>query len=95
MFAGSTTSAKLLALDEQSVAAQAQLESAILAANESGALSPDETKELARLGDLAKKTRDPIKEDIETTKIGTQLAGRGRRRGRPPRAEKPARCDSR
>ena len=67
-FAGSATSAKLLALDKQSVAAQAQLESAVLAANESGALSPDETKELARLGDLAKKTRDPIKEDIETLK---------------------------
>ena len=49
-------------------AAQAQLESAILAANESGALSPDETKELARLGELAKKTRDPVKEDIETLK---------------------------
>jgi hypothetical protein len=68
MFAGKTTSASLLALDDQSIAAQAQLESAFLAANENGALSPDESKELARLGELAKKTRDPVKEDIATLK---------------------------
>jgi len=68
MFAGTTTSASLLALDDQSVAAQAQLESAFLAANEKGALSPDESKELARLGELAKKTRDPVKEDLATLK---------------------------
>jgi hypothetical protein len=68
MFAGNATSASLLALDEQSIAAQAQLESAFLAANENGALSPDESKELARLGELAKKTRDPVNEDIATLK---------------------------
>ena len=68
MFAGNTASANLLALDEKSIVAQAQLESAILAASERGALSADETKELARLGELAKKTRDPVKEDIETLK---------------------------
>ena len=68
MFAGKTTSASLLALDDQSIALQAQLESAFLAANESGALSADESKELARLGELAKKTRDPVKEDIATLK---------------------------
>ena len=59
---------KLLALNEQSIAAQAQLESAFLAANERGALSADESKEIARLGELAKKTRDPVKEDIGTLK---------------------------
>ena len=68
MFAGNTPSASLLALDEKSIAAQAELESAFLAANESGALSADESKELARLGELAKKTREPVKEDIETLK---------------------------
>ena len=68
MFAGSTASANLLALDEKSIVAQAQLESAVLAASEKGALSADETKDLARLGELAKKTRDPVKEDIETLK---------------------------
>ena len=68
MFAGNTASANLLALDEKSIVAQAQLENAILAASERGALSADETKELARLGELAKKTRDPVKEDIETLK---------------------------
>lgn len=68
MFAGTVPSANLLALDEKSIAAQAQLESAILAANEGGALSADETKELARLGDTARKTRDPVKADIETLK---------------------------
>jgi hypothetical protein len=68
MFAGTITSASLLALDDQSVAAQAQLESAFLAANEKGALSADESKELARLGELAKKTRDPVKEDLATLK---------------------------
>jgi hypothetical protein len=78
MFAGNTTSAKLLALDEQSITAQAELESAVLAANESGALSADETKELARLGELAKKTRDPVKEDIETLKSVPDLPIVGR-----------------
>jgi hypothetical protein len=68
MFAGKTASAKLLALDEKSIAAQAQLERAILAANEGGALSADEAKELARLGELAKKTREPVKADIATLK---------------------------
>ena len=68
MFAGNTPSASLLALDEKSIAAQAELESAFLAANEGGALSADESKELARLGELAKKTREPVKEDIETLK---------------------------
>jgi hypothetical protein len=68
MFAGNTPSAKLLALDEKSIVAQAQLENAVLTASEKGALSADETKELARLGELAKKTRDPVKEDIETLK---------------------------
>jgi hypothetical protein len=68
MFAGNTASANLLALDEKSIVAQAKLESAILAASEGGALSADETKELARLGELAKKTRDPVKEDIATLK---------------------------
>ena len=68
MFAGNTPSASLLALDEKSIAAQAELESAFLAANERGALSADESKELARLGELAKKTREPVKEDIETLK---------------------------
>jgi hypothetical protein len=68
MFAGNATSASLLALDEKSIAAQAELESAALAAQEKGALSADETKELAQLGELAKKTRDPVKEDIATLK---------------------------
>jgi hypothetical protein len=68
MFAGNTPSATLLALDEKSIVAQAKLEGAILAASESGALSADETKELAQLGEPAKKTRDPVKEDIETLK---------------------------
>jgi hypothetical protein len=68
MFAGETASAKLLALDERSIVAQTQLENAIIAANDSGALSADETKELAHLGELAKKTRGPVKEDIETLK---------------------------
>jgi hypothetical protein len=62
MFAGKTPSASLLALDEKSIAAQAELENAVLAAQKSGALSDDESKELARLGELAKKTRDPVKE---------------------------------
>ena len=77
MFAGNTPGAELVALDEKSVAAQAQLEAAVLAANESGALSPDETKELARLGDIARKTRGPVKEDIETLKtaLGLPLVG--------------------
>src|SRR5205085_8039967 len=58
MFAGNATSASLLALDEKSLAAQTELESAALAAQQRGALSADESKELARLGELAKKTRD-------------------------------------
>jgi hypothetical protein len=76
MFAGNTPSAKLLALDEQSITAQADLEGAILAA--SGALSADEAKELAQLGELAKKTRDPVKEDIETLKSVPDLPIIGR-----------------
>ncbi len=68
MFAGDTPSAKLLALDERAIAAQSQLEKAILSANEKGALTENETKELARLGDLAKQTRGPVQEDIDTLK---------------------------
>ena len=68
MFSGKTTSASLLALDDQASALQARLESAFLAANQRGALSGDESKEIARLGELAKKTRDPVKEDIGTLK---------------------------
>jgi hypothetical protein len=68
MFAGKTPSASLLALDEKSIAAQAELENAVLAAQKGGALTDDESKELTRLGELAKKTRDPVKEDIETLK---------------------------
>ena len=68
MFAGKTASVNLLALDAKSTVAQAQLESAVLAAIESEALSADETKELRQLGELAKKTRDPVKQDIETLK---------------------------
>ena len=68
MFAGKTTSASLLALDDQAIALQARLESAFLAANERGALSADESKEIARLGELAKKTWDPVKEDIGALK---------------------------
>ena len=77
MFAANATSASLLALNEQSIAAQAQLESAFLVANEKGALSPDESKELARLGELAKNTGDPVKEDIATLKsvLGLPLVG--------------------
>src|SRR5215510_14479592 len=78
MFAGNTPSASLLALDEKSIAAEAELESAVLAAQKSGALSDDETKELARLGDLAKKTRGPVKEDIETLKSVPDLPIVGR-----------------
>jgi hypothetical protein len=78
MFAGSTPSASLLALDEKSIAAQAELENAVLAAQKSGALSDDESKELARLGELAKKTRDPVKEDIETLKSVPDLPIVGR-----------------
>jgi hypothetical protein len=78
MFAGNTASASLLALDEKSIATQAELEDAVLAAQKSGALSDDETKELARLGDLAKKTRGPVKEDIETLKSVPDLPIVGR-----------------
>jgi len=78
MFAGNTPSATLLALDEKSIAAQAELENAVLAAQKSGALSDDETKELARLGELAKRTRDPVKEDIETLKSVPDLPIVGR-----------------
>jgi hypothetical protein len=78
MFAGNTPSASLLALDEKSIAAQAELENAVLAAQKSGALSDDESKELARLGELAKKTRDPVKEDIETLKSVPDLPIVGR-----------------
>jgi hypothetical protein len=78
MFAGDTPSASLLALDEKSIAAQAELEGAVLAAQKSGALSDDESKELARLGELAKKTRDPVKEDTETLKAVPDLPIVGR-----------------
>ena len=78
MFAGNTPSASLLALDGKSIAAEAELEAAVLAAQKSGALSDDETKELARLGELAKKTRGPVKEDIETLKLVPDLPIVGR-----------------
>jgi hypothetical protein len=78
MFAGNTPSASLLALDEKSIAAQAELRGAILAAQKSGALTDKESKELARLGELAKKTRDPVKEDIETLKAVPDLPIVGR-----------------
>jgi hypothetical protein len=78
MFAGNTPSTSLLALDDKSIAAQAELESAVLTAQKSGALSDDETKELARLGEIAKKTRDPVKEDIETLKSVPDLPIVGR-----------------
>lgn len=78
MFAGKTPSASLLALDEKSIAAQAELESAVLAAQKGGALSDDEAKELARLGELAKKTRDPVKEDIAALKSVPDLPIVGR-----------------
>jgi hypothetical protein len=78
MFAGNTPSASLLALDEKSIAAQAELENAVLAAQKSGALSDDESKQLARLGELAKKTRDPVKGDIATLKSLPSLPFMGR-----------------
>jgi len=78
MFAGKTPSTSLLALDEKSIAAEAELEGAVLAAQKGGALSDDETKELARLGDLAKKTRGPVKEDIGTLKSVPDLPIVGR-----------------
>jgi len=78
MFAGKTPSASLLALDQKSVAAQAELESAVLAAQKSGALSDAEAKELARLGELAKKTRGPVSEDIATLKSIPDLPFMGR-----------------
>jgi len=70
MFAGNTkiTSANLLALNDQSIAAQARLESAFLAAKKSGALNPQDSKELERLGELAKKATEPVKADIATLK---------------------------
>jgi hypothetical protein len=78
MFAGNTPSATLLALNEKSVAAQAELENAVLAAQKSGALNDDESKELARLGELAKKARDPVNEDIATLKSVPDLPFVGR-----------------
>jgi hypothetical protein len=78
MFAGNTPSTSLLALDEKSTAAEAELEGAVLAAQKSGALSDNETKELARLGDLAKKAYGPVKEDIETLKSVPDLPIVGR-----------------
>jgi hypothetical protein len=78
MFAGNASSATLLALNEKSIAAQAEFENAVLAAQKSGALSDDESKELARLGELAKKTREPVKEDIETLKSVPDLPIVGR-----------------
>jgi hypothetical protein len=73
MFAGKTSSTSVLALNEKSIAAQDELESAVLAAGQGGALSADESKELARLGELAKKTREPVKEDIKTLKSTLNL----------------------
>ena len=78
MFAGNTPSATLLALNEKSIAAQAEFENAVLAAQKSLALSDDESKQLARLGELAKKTRDPVKEDIATLKSVPSLPFMGR-----------------
>ena len=78
MFAGNTPSASLLALEEKSVAAEAELEAAVLAAQRGGALSEDEAKELARLGELAKKTRGPVKEDVEELKSVPNLPIVGR-----------------
>jgi hypothetical protein len=78
MFAGKAPSVSLLALDEKSVSAQAELENAVLAAQKGGALSDDESKELTRLGELAKKTRDPVKEDLETLKAIPDLPMVGR-----------------
>jgi len=78
MFAGNTPSATLLALNEKSIAAQAEFENAVLAAQKSGALSDDESKQLARLGELAKKTRDPVKGDIATLKSLASLPFMGR-----------------
>ena len=78
MFAWNAPSASLLALEERSIAAEAELESAVLAAQKSGALSDDEIKELGRLGELAKKTRDPVKEDIELLKSVPDLPIVGR-----------------
>jgi hypothetical protein len=78
MFAGKTPSASLLALDEKSITAQAELEGAVLAAQESGALSDEESKALARLGELARKTRDPVKEDVATLKAVPDLPIVGR-----------------
>jgi hypothetical protein len=78
LFAGNTPSASLLALDEKSIAAQAELEGTALAAQKSGALSDDESKELARLGELAKKAREPVKEDLETLKAVPDLPFVGR-----------------
>jgi hypothetical protein len=73
MFAGKTSSTSVLALNEKSIAAQGELESAVLAAEQGGALSADESKELARLGELAKKTREPVEEDIKTLKSTLNL----------------------
>ena len=78
MFAGNTPSATLLALNEKSIAAQAEFENAVLTAQKSGALSDDESKQLARLGELAKKTRDPVKGDIATLKSLPSLPFMGR-----------------
>jgi hypothetical protein len=78
MFAGNTPSANLLALEEKSIAAQTELKGAVLAAQKSGALSDQESKELARLGEIARKTRDPVKEDIETLKAVPDLPIVGR-----------------
>jgi hypothetical protein len=78
MFAGNTPSASLLALDEKAIAAQAELKGAIIAAQKSGVLSDKESKELGRLGELAKKSREPVKEDIETLKAVPDLPIVGR-----------------
>jgi hypothetical protein len=70
MFAGNgrITSANVLALHNKSIAAQSRLEKAFLAAKDGGALSPEESKEIERLGELAKKTSGPVKADVATLK---------------------------
>ena len=75
MFAGNTkiTSANVLALNDQSIAAQARLEKAFLAAKNGGALSPDESKELERLGELTKKASEPVKANVAKLKSALAL----------------------
>jgi hypothetical protein len=46
------------------IAAEAELEGAVLAAQKSGVLSDNEVKELVRLGGSCQKDRGPVAEDI-------------------------------